>query len=878
MSLQFQNPWLLYWIWIVPALTTVWIMQKRRALKALAAFVSPVMQPRLLPASGARRHYVQTILAGLGALLLLIAAAGPQWGEREETVIQQSRDLVIAIDVSLSMLANDIHPSRLQRAKADALDLIDGLKGDRAALLAFRAKPVLVCPLTTDYAFLRGALAGIDPGSAPRGETDIGAAITRALDAFSGTEASHKAMILISDGEDLSGLAIEMAETAGKRGIPIYTVGLGSRSGSTIPDPQQPGSVLQHEGAPVITKLDHESLLTIAQKSGGSYIPIETAGTTQVTLGNIYSDHLRNVSRRELAETRKRRAVERFQWFLLPAILLLAGAAALSRGRVASVSTTTRQRVAIATVLFLPLIASAETNAPSASTSTSTNAPGTQTNALALNLPEVTGHAAAREAQRRHRQGDYAAAAALYQRAQDGSVRDAERTYRYNQAVALAAAGQYRDAAELFRSLSLQGRRGDLNATPALGAMLYQMAEKTEATTVEGATTKVDALRQAGEAFKEALRTEPDADARHNLALTLKQIPAAEEAAKGLRLATQYGQTPAPALTDQMLKTQREIAVAILATATNPLPARIAGFEALAQLQKDNADRWIPLKQKLTEALAQQQQQTDPKRLESLYSRMQVSEANMQDSTRQLRDIQDDAYRAAKLAEQGAYQLWKDVASHEMLLGEGMIQQTQAIEQVAGRMVPDPTLSPSELQTEAAELTELFRTRFEAAVPPEGTVQPTAETNDQETAQAPEGITPEVRQQILTLATEAAKQQREAATFIQTGADAQASQQSAYEKLETIASLLPKQKQNPQEQPQEQPKEQPQEQPQPQEQEQPKEQPKEQQQQPEQQDKPEKADDIQKLLKRALEREREFEEEKRNRQQRIPLPPSARDW
>ena len=897
MNLTFQTPWLLYLLWIVPALAALWIAMHRRARRALDTFIPSAMQAKLLPARGQARPVWQTVLVAIGSLLLLVAAAGPRWGEREETVLQQSRDLVIAIDVSQSMLANDIHPSRLDRAKVDAMDLIASLQGDRAALLAFRAKPALVCPLTTDYAFLRQALAGITTGSAPRGETDIGSAIARALDAFSETEASHKAVILISDGEDLSGLALEMAEKAGERGIPIYTVGYGSRTGSTIPDPQSPGNVLRHEGEAVITKLNHESLLTIAQESGGSYIPIETAGMSETTLGTIYSDHLRNVTRRVLAETRRRRAVERYQWFLLPAFLLLAAACTLSRGRLATGPRTPRAAAAIALITAL-LLQSGNLRADSPTTHTLPTAQDSATNATAQAqttapalasapaLPDefagLTGHRAARQAQKAYRHGDYETAAALYRRAvTDSSPRTAQ-AYRFNEAAALAAAAQHREAADGFRALSLQDRCGETEATPALGATLYQLAASTSVTNAAGAAARRDALRQAGEAFKATLHNRPGADAaRHDLALTLKQLPDAEQQAKVLRLAEQYAQTQAPALASEMLAIQREIAAAIGPAATNRAPVRIAAFEALATRQQENADRWLPLKQKLAEALAQQQQPQDDQSQQALavlFSLMDVTQQNMIDSFHQLRDIEPDAFRPAKLAEQGNYQLWKAVAPHEMLLGEDITQQTNAIAQVAGQQPPDPTLSTAELQQESASLTDRFRMRFEQAVPPEGNLQPPAEDADEDAE--PQGISAETRAQIVELATETAGIQRDAAALIKASKldEAMAAQLTARDKLREIAELLPKpppQQQQQDEQKQDPPPQQPdqqQEQPQPQDQ---KDEP-----QPEEKPEPDKQpeSDVQKLLQRALEREREFEEEKRKRQNRIPLPPSARDW
>jgi Ca-activated chloride channel family protein len=152
MRVIFENAWVLYFFWVIPALSAWWIMLHKRSTRGLAAFVAPGLQRKLFPRQQVQRQLWQIGLAGTGLMLILVAVARPKWGEREETVYKRARDLVIAVDVSRSMLANDVHPSRLRRAKIDLIDLIDELNGDRAALIAFRAKPSLVCPLTTDYA------------------------------------------------------------------------------------------------------------------------------------------------------------------------------------------------------------------------------------------------------------------------------------------------------------------------------------------------------------------------------------------------------------------------------------------------------------------------------------------------------------------------------------------------------------------------------------------------------------------------------------------------------------------------------------------------------------------------------------------------------
>ncbi|MBN1556900.1 MAG: VWA domain-containing protein [Lentisphaerae bacterium] len=334
--MQFEYPWILYLLWLVPAAGLGWLAVARRREQALARLVALPMQARLRPGGSRARPAAQAACMLSGLFLALLAAARPQWGARDEVVFRRGRDLVIALDVSRSMLADDVRPSRLARAKADLMDLIRDLRGDRAALVAFRHKAVLLCPLTTDYGFLRQALDGADIGSAPRGETDLGAAIRASLDAFQSRSASHKAVILISDGEDLQGNALAAAAEAAERGIPIFTVGIGAREGSRIPDPGGDGAYATYQGKPVVTRLDHETLLAVARKTQGAYVPLERASTATTTLGTLYREHLRKIAARDLEESLRRRHIDRFPLFLLPAVLLLTAGAGLSRGRLAS--------------------------------------------------------------------------------------------------------------------------------------------------------------------------------------------------------------------------------------------------------------------------------------------------------------------------------------------------------------------------------------------------------------------------------------------------------------------------------------------------------------------------------------------------------------
>ena len=324
--MRFANPIFLVLSLLVPVAGLWWTFLRARREKALGALTLKVPKSSV---SG-----LQTACIVVGLFLSLFAASRPQWGKSMEKTVTRARNVVIAIDVSRSMLAEDVRPNRLERAKADVADLIDSLEGDRCALVAFRRTGVAVCPLTTDHGYLRSALERMSPESAPRGETDLGSAIRTALATLDPAADDHNAIILISDGGDLRGEALKNAEAAKKRGIPIFTVGIGDpKRGATIPSEDGRG-VVKFDGKPVTVKLEEAALDAIAKASGGSYVPLATAGTAETTLGAIYRRRLRQIALMEQNEEESRLG-ERYQFFVIPGLVLLIIGACLSKGRFA---------------------------------------------------------------------------------------------------------------------------------------------------------------------------------------------------------------------------------------------------------------------------------------------------------------------------------------------------------------------------------------------------------------------------------------------------------------------------------------------------------------------------------------------------------------
>ncbi len=294
----------------------------RRA--AAQRFVDPVMEERLFPLGGWAIPLVKggLILVGLG--LLLFGLARPQYGKREvEDIVMHGADVVILLDVSKSMTAEDVGQTRLARAKSDIRDLLARLGGDRVGLVVFAGKAVVKVPLTSDHGFFLSVLEAIDTDSAPRGGTFIGDGIRKCLEMLDPDSERDQAVVLITDGEDQGSLPLEAANDALERGVIVLAVGLGdSQEGARIPVEDELGErrFMKHDGQEVWSKLDEDILEKIALKTKGAYVP---AGTLAYDLGQLYDDVLANLSRDDYHEETRPQMVERFQWPLAGGIILL---------------------------------------------------------------------------------------------------------------------------------------------------------------------------------------------------------------------------------------------------------------------------------------------------------------------------------------------------------------------------------------------------------------------------------------------------------------------------------------------------------------------------------------------------------------------------
>lgn len=320
-------PQLLYGLWLVP-LTGVGMFYAhcQRRVAALR-FANASMADRLMPTSSLVRFWVRTTMTMVAVGLLVVAAARPRFGVIIEQVTARGVDLFVLLDVSRSMLAEDVQPNRLERAKSDILDLLPRLQGDRVGLIAFAGAPVELVPLTTDQAFFRMVLEDVDPDSAPRGGSLIGDAIRRAMEALEERRDRDQVIVLISDGDDHESYPMQAAEQAAERGIQVITIGLGDTGeGARIPVRKEDGSLSykqQEDGQEVWSKLNETLLEKIASKTSGAWVP---AGTRAYDLGQIYEERLAGLTRGEFQSEHRRRLREQYQLFTgLGLVFLLIG-------------------------------------------------------------------------------------------------------------------------------------------------------------------------------------------------------------------------------------------------------------------------------------------------------------------------------------------------------------------------------------------------------------------------------------------------------------------------------------------------------------------------------------------------------------------------
>jgi len=299
----------------------VWVQRTKK--KALQRFGNLNLLEKLMLANSPGRQKFKMVLVVTALFFLLVALARPQIGTRLEEVKRKGVDIFIAIDVSTSMLAEDIKPNRLEKAKHEVASFIDRLQGDRIGLIAFSGEAFVQCPLTLDYGAAKMFLDIMAPDLIPVPGTAIGKAIELAIRSFSQTERKYKVIVLITDGEDTIEDPMKMAELAEKEGIAIYTVGIGSPQGVPIPlyddAGRQVGFKKDRQGNVVTSKLDQLMLEKIALQTSGKFY---NATPAEMELGKIY-DEIDKMEKKELSSNIFSQYEDRFQYFLAIGMIFL---------------------------------------------------------------------------------------------------------------------------------------------------------------------------------------------------------------------------------------------------------------------------------------------------------------------------------------------------------------------------------------------------------------------------------------------------------------------------------------------------------------------------------------------------------------------------
>ncbi len=321
--IRFAHEQVLYLLVLIPLLVVFYVLAFRWKRRAMERFGHLPLLQKLAANTSRRRQVLKAVLVVLAAGLMVLSLARPQVGTKLEEVKRSGVDIVVALDVSLSMQAEDVKPNRLAKAKREIQQFIARLEGDRIGLVAFAGEAFLQCPLTLDYGAAEMFLDIMEPSLIPTPGTAIGEAIAVAMKAFEQKERKHKVLVLVTDGEDHGSDPVEMAKQAAREGIVIYTIGIGSVEGVPIPVYDQRGQLIDYKkdrsGQRVTSRLDEITLQKIAQETGGAYYRA-TGGAME--LDKIY-ERIAKMEKKELGSLRFSQFEDRFQYLLGMLLVLL---------------------------------------------------------------------------------------------------------------------------------------------------------------------------------------------------------------------------------------------------------------------------------------------------------------------------------------------------------------------------------------------------------------------------------------------------------------------------------------------------------------------------------------------------------------------------
>ena len=487
--MQFAQP-----IWLLAGLTAcaalVWQFRRfdQRQRVALTQFASARLLPKLASSISTSRKLTKRVLFTLGVAFIFIALARPQVGFEFQETHRKGLELLFAVDTSKSMLAQDVKPDRLTRAKLAVTDLVSKLNGDGVGLIAFAGSSFLQCPITLDYDAFRESLDALDVNVIPRGGTDIASAIHETEAVFKTRTAADKILILITDGEDLGGEAITAAQSAAKNGVKIFTVGVGSTTGELVPVPSENGGTdfaKDENGRPVKSHLDETTLKKIAETTGGLYQPLGAQGEG---LTNIYERGLTSFTRQDLKAREARIPLEKFHWALLGALLCFIGELLIGNRRRTPMPRLRTATTAAALLLFAGLVST---------------------------------QASPQSAEQAYQKNDFAKSQQDY--ASVAAKEPAKAELQFNTGSAAYKAGDYAQAASGFeKSLKTEQVPLQQEAYYNLGNTKYRLGQKTEK---ENPQDTLKTWEEAVKSYDAALQLKAsDPDAKHNRDFVQRKI------------------------------------------------------------------------------------------------------------------------------------------------------------------------------------------------------------------------------------------------------------------------------------------------------------------------------------------------------------------
>lgn len=321
--MRFDQPSMFFLLWVVAGVGIFFVWRVSFQRRVLQRFSQEQLLKSIAESFDYSRFIRKKILLILVFFFSVVALARPQWGFEWREIKREGLDILIVMDTSRSMLTQDVKPNRIERTKLAVRDILKKLKGDRIGLIAFAGDAFMVCPLTVDYGGFLLSLNDAGVHTVPRGGTNIPAAIAEAIRGYDKTPNQYKAVIIITDGDNLEGDPLLWAKKAKEKGIKIYCIGIGTKEGELIQvvdDAGESSFVKDSEGNFVKSRLNEELLQQVAIGSGGVYV---RASGAEFGLDLIYEQELSRLEKRAMEGYKEKRYYDRFQFPLAVAFILL---------------------------------------------------------------------------------------------------------------------------------------------------------------------------------------------------------------------------------------------------------------------------------------------------------------------------------------------------------------------------------------------------------------------------------------------------------------------------------------------------------------------------------------------------------------------------